>query len=71
LFSLAVENQRFMNEYKKLQKELPIKLEIVVKRGHWLINGKTYAECGFVEKYYFDLYLRYQRRGEKAQQIFG
>jgi len=56
-----------MNDYEKLKKELPIKLEIVIIDGHWFINGKTYAECGFVERYYFDLYIRYQRIAEKRQ----
>ena len=57
----------FMNQYEKLQKELPIELEIVVTAAHWLINGKTYAECGFVEKYYFDLYLHEMRKEDETE----
>lgn len=56
-----------MNEFEKLKSEIPIELEIVVTDSYWLINGKTYPECGFVEKYYFDLYLNCKRREEKEE----
>lgn len=55
-----------MHEFEKLKKELPLKLEIVIVGAHWLINGKSYAECGFVEKYYFDLYLRFMRKEQET-----
>jgi hypothetical protein len=58
-----------MNRFQKLQNELPIKLEIIVRDSHWLINGKTYAECGFVERYYFDLYLNFHRIKFKNKQL--
>jgi len=46
----------------KTNTEIPIKLDFQIKNSHWMINGKTYDECGFVEKYYFDLFFRYKRR---------
>jgi len=58
-----------MEDYERIKNEIPIKLEIIIIDGHWFINGKTYAECGFVEKYYFDLYLRYKRKLENAKKL--
>jgi len=52
---------------QKQQKNQPIEfhsLKIQKINSHWLINGKTYAECGCMEKYLFDLFLHYQRIGE-------
>ena len=37
---------------------LPIILKVEIIESNWLINGKSYSECGFVERYYFDIYLR-------------
>jgi hypothetical protein len=56
-----------MDEFKKLQSELPIKLKIKIIGARWHINGKTYAECGFVEKYYFDQFFNLKRRIENAK----
>lgn len=59
-----------LDEFEKLKNELPVKLEIVITQAHWLINGKTYAECGFVEKYYFDLFLKIYRKKECTEKKY-
>jgi len=55
-----------MNTKTNHKKQLPIVMKVEVVNSRWLINGKQYSECGFVEKYYFDLYLRTHQAEKSA-----
>lgn len=37
-------------------------IEIKNTAGKWLINGKRYIECSFIEQKYFDNFIRGNRQ---------
>ncbi|WNH10084.1 hypothetical protein [Thalassobellus suaedae] len=39
---------------------------IEIVNGRWYINGKTFPECNYIERYYFNAYLINQKTTQTA-----